>query len=79
MLRQVLQCGAMGLSGEIGWLPIAYGGDGKDHKVQLLGEIFSLFFLYDFLARNGVEVSVPHDLLTMDAHGRRLVSQWMKE
>ncbi|MGO7522686.1 ROK family transcriptional regulator, partial [Rhizobium brockwellii] len=54
-------------------------GDGKAHKVQLLGEIFSLFFLYDYLAQHGVEVSVPHDLLTLDAHGMRLVSQWLKE
>ncbi len=71
--------GAMGLSGEIGWLPIADGRDGKSQKVQLLGEIFSLFFLYDFLAKHGIEVSVPQDLLTLDAHGRRLVSQWLKE
>ena len=70
--------GAMGLSGEIGWLPIA-DGDGEAHKVELLGEIFSLFFLYDFLARHGIEVSLPQDLLTLDARGKRLVSQWLKE
>ncbi|MBB4195410.1 putative NBD/HSP70 family sugar kinase/biotin operon repressor [Rhizobium aethiopicum] len=70
--------GAMGLSGEIGWLPIA-DGDGGAQKVQLLGEIFSLFFLYDFLAKHGVEVHFPQDLLTLDARGKRLVSQWLKE
>ncbi|SCB58812.1 transcriptional regulator, MarR family [Rhizobium aethiopicum] len=71
--------GAMGLSGEIGWLPIADGRDGEAQKVQLLGEIFSLFFLYDFLARHGIKVSVPQDLLALDARGKRLVSQWLKE
>ncbi|ANK89058.1 MULTISPECIES: ROK family transcriptional regulator [unclassified Rhizobium] len=71
--------GAMGLSGEIGWLPIADGRDGEAQKVQLLGEIFSLFFLYEFLARHGIKVSVPQDLLALDARGKRLVSQWLKE
>ncbi|OWO94817.1 ROK family transcriptional regulator [Rhizobium sp. S9] len=71
--------GAMGLSGEIGWLPIADGRDGEAQKVQLLGEIFSLFFLYEFLARHGIKVSVPQDLLMLDARGKRLVSQWLKE
>ncbi|ANK95559.1 MULTISPECIES: ROK family transcriptional regulator [Rhizobium] len=71
--------GAMGLSGEIGWLPIADGSDGEAQKVQLLGEIFSLFFLYDFLTGHGIKVSVPQDLLMLDARGKRLVSQWLKE
>ncbi|KEC69499.1 ROK family transcriptional regulator [Rhizobium leguminosarum bv. phaseoli CCGM1] len=70
--------GAMGLSGEIGWLPIADGAT-AGQKVQLLGEIFSLFFLYDFLAKHGIKVDIPQDLLTLDAHGKRLVSQWLKE
>ena len=70
--------GAMGLSGEIGWLPIADARDKKAQKVELLGEIFSLFFLYKFLGEQGIEVSVPHDLLTLDARGKALVSQWLK-
>lgn len=70
--------GAMGLSGEIGWLPIADTRDKKTQKVELLGEIFSLFFLYKFLGEHGIEASVPQDLLTLDARGKRLVSQWLK-
>ena len=71
--------GAMGLSGEIGWVPIADGKDESTQKVRLLGEIFSLFCLYQFLAEHGIKVSVPQDLLTLDARGKRLVSQWLKE
>ncbi|MBB3287010.1 MULTISPECIES: ROK family transcriptional regulator [unclassified Rhizobium] len=70
--------GAMGLSGEIGWLPIADPRDKKAQKVELLGEIFSLFFLYKFLGEHGIEASVPQDLLTLDTRGRKLVSQWLK-
>ncbi|MFP3544245.1 ROK family transcriptional regulator [Rhizobium sp. SIMBA_035] len=71
--------GAMGLSGEIGWLPIADGKDERAQKVRLLGEIFSLFCLYEFLAEHGIKVSVPQDLLTLDTRGKRLVSQWLRE
>ena len=71
--------GAMGLSGEIGWLPIADADDPKGAKVQPLGEIFSLFFLYDYLAKHGIEVSRPQDLLVLDGHGRMLVSSWLKQ
>lgn len=70
--------GAMGLSGEIGWLPIADPRDKAAQKVELFGEIFSLFFLYKFLGEHGIEASVPSDLLTLDARGRKLVSQWLK-
>ncbi|MFK0164948.1 ROK family protein [Rhizobium sp. NPDC090279] len=70
--------GAMGLSGEIGWLPIADPRDKGAQKVELLGEIFSLFFLYKFLGEHGIKASVPSDLLTLDARGRKLVSQWLK-
>jgi len=71
--------GAMGLSGEIGWLPIADAKDERSQKVRLLGEIFSLFCLYEFLTEHGIKVGVPQDLLTLDARGKRLVSQWLKE
>lgn len=71
--------GAMGLSGEIGWLPIADSRDERAQKVRLLGTIFSLFCLYEFLTENGIKVGVPQDLLTLDARGKRLVSQWLKE
>jgi predicted NBD/HSP70 family sugar kinase/biotin operon repressor len=71
--------GAMGLSGEIGWLPIANPNDPKGARVQPLGEIFSLFFLYDHLAGHGIHVSRPQDLLALDRRGRALVSSWLKE
>ncbi|NLS00371.1 ROK family transcriptional regulator [Rhizobium sp. P38BS-XIX] len=70
--------GAMGLSGEIGWLPIADAQNKKIQKIELLGEIFSLFFLYRFLGEHGIEVSVPQDLLTLDGRGKSLVSKWLK-
>lgn len=70
--------GAMGLSGEIGWLPVTdEEGPGRG-KVQPLGEIFSLFFLYDYLRQHNVIVTRPQDLLTLDAAGRALVSAWLK-
>jgi predicted NBD/HSP70 family sugar kinase/biotin operon repressor len=71
--------GAMGLSGEIGWLPIVDPNDPDGAKVQPLGEIFSLFFLYEHLAKHGIPVSRPQDLLALDARGRGLVSQWLKQ
>ncbi len=49
--------GAMGLSGEIGWLPIADGKDERAPKVELLGEMVSLFLpLRSFLAEHGIQV-----------------------
>jgi predicted NBD/HSP70 family sugar kinase len=70
--------GAMGLSGEIGWLPVTdHSGLGRG-KVQPLGEIFSLSFLYDYLGEHGLRVTKPQDLLTLDIRGRNLVSAWLK-
>ncbi len=71
--------GAMALSGEIGWLPIANDRDKTAQKVDLLGEKVTLFFLYKFLAEHGIRASVPQDLLSLDGHGRALVSRWLKE
>ncbi len=70
--------GAMGLSGEIGWLPVTDDDSPWRGKVQPLGEIFSLFKLYEYLGQHRVEVTRPHDLLTLDARGRGLVSLWLK-
>ena len=65
------------------WQPAALAdelaGNRPVKPVRLLGEIFSLFCLYQFLAEHGIKVSVPQDLLTLDARGKRLVSQWLKE
>ncbi|MBW9052564.1 ROK family transcriptional regulator [Rhizobium mesosinicum] len=71
--------GAMALSGEIGWLPIADDRDKSAPKVDLLGEMVTVFFLYKFLGEHGVHASVPQDLLTLDARGKALVSKWLKE
>lgn len=71
--------GAMGLSGEIGWLPIVDSTHSSATRVQLLGQIFSLFFLYDFLEKHGVQARTPQDLVALDSDGRRLVSQWLME
>ena len=70
--------GAMGLSGEIGWLPVVdEQGPGRG-KVQPLGEVFSLSFLYDYLGQHGLVVTKPQDLMNLDARGRNLVSAWLK-
>jgi predicted NBD/HSP70 family sugar kinase len=69
--------GAMGLSGEIGWLPVTDDGPSRG-KVQPLGEIFSLSFLYDYLRQHEVHATKPQDLLTLDRRGRELVSTWLK-
>jgi predicted NBD/HSP70 family sugar kinase/biotin operon repressor len=79
VLDDVGHRGAMGLSGEIGWLPIVDPNDPDGGKVQLLGEIFSLFLLYEHLARNGIVANKPQDLLGLDANGRSIVSLWLKE
>jgi predicted NBD/HSP70 family sugar kinase/biotin operon repressor len=71
--------GAMGLSGEIGWLPTVDPAKPEATRVELFGEIFSLFFLYDYLGKNGVRASRPQDLLALDATGRALVSRWLKQ
>ena len=70
--------GAMGLSGEIGWMPVIDDAGPQRGMVQPLGELFSLYFLYDYLAQNDVHVSKPQDLLTLDRRGRGLVSIWLK-
>jgi predicted NBD/HSP70 family sugar kinase len=69
----------MGLSGEIGWLPTVDPAKPEATRVELFGEIFSLFFLYDYLGKNGVRASRPQDLLALDATGRALVSRWLKQ
>jgi predicted NBD/HSP70 family sugar kinase len=37
-----------------------------------------LSFLYDYLGQHGLAVTKPHDLMNLDAHGRNLVSSWLK-
>ena len=70
--------GAMGLSGEVGWLPVTEEDGPRRGKVQPLGEVFSLFVLYEYLRQHDVKVTKPQDLLRLDARGRRLVSTWLR-
>lgn len=71
--------GVARLSGEIGWLPTASDEAGFGGGVQLLGKVFSLFLLYEFLRQNDIAASEPKHLLSLDAKGRALVSQWLKQ
>jgi predicted NBD/HSP70 family sugar kinase len=68
--------GTSGLGGEIGWLPVT--DEAARGRVQPLGEMFSLFFLYEHLRQQGVNASTPHELVALDARGRGLVSAWLK-
>ncbi len=70
--------GAARLSGEIGWLPTSPGDAGFGTGVQPLGNVFSLFLLYEFLRQHGISVSQPKHLLALDARGGALVSGWLK-
>lgn len=69
--------GAQGLNGEIGWLPVVVEEGPGIGQMQPLGELFSLFLLYDWLAGQGVAASTPADLLTLDAPGRAIVAEWI--
>ena len=70
--------GVMGLSGEIGWLPMSDEESAARGSVRPFGEIFSLSFLYEYLREHGIRVEKPQDLLHLDRRGRELVSTWLK-
>ena len=70
--------GTTGISGEIGWLPVTLPDAPAGQRVQPLGQVVSLFILYDYLASHGIAVERPQDLLSLDARGRRLLSQWLR-
>ncbi len=71
--------GVTGLSGEIGWLPTLASNQPEGSRVQPLGQLVSLYVLYDFLGRHGIQVARPADLLGLDTRGRALVSDWLRE
>ncbi|WP_062119383.1 ROK family transcriptional regulator [Aureimonas sp. AU40] len=68
--------GAGGIAGEIGWLPVA--PDGGEGPVRPLGEVVSLFLLYEFLKSHGFHVDEPQQLLALDERGRALVAEWLR-
>ncbi len=70
--------GTTGISGEIGWLPVTLPEAPAGERVQPLGQVVSLFILYDFLAGHGIHVARPQDLLGLDARGKALLSQWLR-
>ncbi|MGN8117671.1 ROK family transcriptional regulator [Labrys sp. 22185] len=70
--------GSSGISGEIGWLPISPAGGREGDGVQPLGQLVSLLQLYDFLARHGIAVTQPQQLLGLDERGKDLVLIWLR-
>ncbi|QQA43909.1 ROK family transcriptional regulator [Pelagovum pacificum] len=67
--------GQTGLGGEIGWLPIGSGSE----QVHPLGNLFSIFSLYEHLGARGIAARTPDDLLALDAEGKRAVADWIDE
>ena len=65
--------GADGRSGEIGFLPVK----DKNGAPSTLEDMVSLYALYDYLRKAGVDVSTPEDLGKLDAHGRGHVDAWL--
>lgn len=79
VLDGVCHRGVTGLSGEIGWLPTIDASQPEGDRVVPLGQLVSLFILYDFLAHHGITVERPSELMTLDERGRGLVSQWLRQ
>lgn len=71
--------GASGIGGEIGWLPVVFDDGPFAGSTQPLGEMFSLFILFDYLERNGIKATTPGDLLNLDDAGRSRVSRWLRK
>jgi predicted NBD/HSP70 family sugar kinase len=65
--------GAIGRSGEVGWLR-ERGGFPKSRQLQ---NIVSLSGLYQSLAKGGVQVTSPHDLTRLES-AEDLVGQWIE-
>ena len=66
--------GATGRSGELGLLR---GRDPSGHERQIQN-IVSLSALYSRLAAQGIVVSEPGDLTTLDAKGQAVISAWVE-
>jgi predicted NBD/HSP70 family sugar kinase len=66
--------GADGRSGEIGFLPV------KDEagEMRSLEDMVSLYSLYDYLRKSGIEVSTPEDLENLPPAGLACIDSWME-
>jgi len=65
--------GAVGRSGEVGWLR-ERGGLPKSRQLQ---NIVSLSGLYESLAQGGIQVASPHDLTRLES-AQELITQWIE-
>jgi len=66
--------GATGRSGELGLLR---GRDASGHERQIQN-IVSLSALYSRLGAQGITVSEPHELTTLDASGQAIIDAWVE-
>jgi predicted NBD/HSP70 family sugar kinase len=71
--------GAGGLGGEIGWLPTAAKTGPFAGETRPLGDMLSMLMLINDLTQDGVQITTPADLLTLDARERSLLSAWLKK
>lgn len=78
VLDGVCHHGVTGLSGEIGWLPTLDETEPLGRRVKPLGEVVSLYVLYDYLAQHDIKVERPSDLLLLDPDGQAHVSEWLR-
>ncbi len=65
--------GADGRSGEIGFLPVK--DEDGDH--QTLEDMVSLYSLYDYLRKAGIEASTPDDLEALGPDGQARINAWL--
>lgn len=73
VIDRVVYRGANGRSGELGFLPM-HGAQG-----QSLQEAVSLSALYAHLANAGAQVSMPEELLALNAKGAAALEAWLDE
>ncbi|MBN9434958.1 MAG: ROK family transcriptional regulator [Bosea sp.] len=59
VLDGVCHHGVTGLSGEIGWLPTLAADMPEGSRIQPLGQLVSLYVLYEFMAAHGITITAP--------------------
>ena len=65
--------GSDGRSGEIGFLPVR----DEDGQRRTLEDMVSLYSLYDYLRKAGLDVSTPEDLHNLPPEGVRHIDAWL--